>query len=313
MKRSVSLRHLRCFLAVAETGSFTAASSRMFLTQSSLTAAIQQFEEAIGLKLFDRTTRRVVMTQEAERFKDQAEKILSGFDGAIGDLRAFGQSQQGNIRIAAAASVMTLFMVDAISAFSQSYPDITFSLRDTGAEQVEQMVFDGEVDFALASPHKGYEDLSYTPLLEDQYGVIYRRGHRFGRSRKPLRWADLTKRGYVAFSIDTGIGTFLREHVDGSSLFDGPHDEVSSTTSLFPFLSSGDRYSVVPALAAKAGESFNLQFRALTDPVLSRQICLVTRKLRSLSPTAGRMLNVLLQTIERQELPSGVLLSRRPG
>lgn len=164
---------------------------------------------------------------------------------------------------------MTLFMVDAISAFSQSYPDITFSLRDTGAEQVEQMVFDGEVDFALASPHKGYEDLSYTPLLEDQ-------------------------------------------HVDGSSLFDGPHDEVSSTTSLFPFLSSGDRYSVVPALAAKAGESFNLQFRALTDPVLSRQICLVTRKLRSLSPTAGRMLNVLLQTIERQELPSGVLLSRRP-
>lgn len=308
--KSVSLRHLRCFIAVAETGSFTAASARMFLTQSSLTAAIQQFEEAIGLKLFDRTTRRVVMTREAERFKVQAEKILKGFDGAIGDLQAFGQSQRGHIRIAAAASVINLFLVDAISAFSQTYPDITFSLRDTGAEQVEQMVFDGDVDFALASEHKGYEDLSYTPLLEDQYGAIYRSGHKLGRSTQALCWSDLMEEGYVGFSVDTGIGAFLRAHAGSLSLFQGRHDEVSSTTSLYPYLAAGNRYSVLPSLAAKAGESFGLEFRALTQPVLSRHICLITRKLRSLSPTAGRILGVLLQTIEQQKLPPGVVLTK---
>ena len=284
----------------------------MFLTQSSLTAAIQQFEEAVGLKLFDRTTRRVVLTQEAERFKDQAEKILKSFDGAIGDLQAFAQSQKGHIRIAAAASVINLFVVDAIGAFSQTYPDITFSLRDTGAEKVEQMVFDGEVDFALASKHKGYEDLSYTPLLEDQYGVIHPTGHHLGRLRRPLRWSDLKEEGYVAFSVDTGIGTFLRAHAGVLPVFDDRHDEVSSTTSLYPFLSKGNRYSVLPSLAAKAGEPFGLEFRPLTRPVLSRQICLITRKLRSLSPTSRRILDVLLQTIEQQKLPRGVALAKRP-
>lgn len=311
MTKRVSLRHLRCFLAVAETGSFTAASTRMFLTQSSLTAAIQQFEEAVGLKLFDRTTRRVVMTQEAVRFKEQAERILKNFDGAIGDLQAFAQSQKGHIRIAAAPSVISLFVVDAIDAFGKTYPDITFSLRDTGAEKVEQMVFDGEVDFALASKHQGYDDLSYTPLLEDQYGVIHRAGHELGRLRRPLRWSDLKERGYVGFSVDTGIGTFLRAHASALPVFDGHHDVVSSTTSLYPFLGVGNRYSVLPSLAAKAGESFGLEFRPLTQPVLSRQICLITRKLRSLSPTSRRLLDVLLETIEQQKLPRGVVLAKR--
>src|SRR3546814_15519184 len=77
MNRRISLRHLRCFIAVAEAESFTVAASRLFLTQSSLTTTIQQFEDLVGLKLFDRNTRRVVMTHEAQRFKIGADYILS--------------------------------------------------------------------------------------------------------------------------------------------------------------------------------------------------------------------------------------------
>jgi len=282
----------------------------MFLTQSSLTATIQQFEEAIGLKLFDRTTRRVVMTEEGVRFRAEAEKILKEFDAAIGDLKALAQSQQGHIRIAAAASVIYRFLTRAIPVFRQSYPNVTISLRDAGSAQVEQMLLNGDLDFAITSKHKGYADLDYTPLLEDNYGVMCLPGFHLAQRAGPLRWSDLPPEGYVAFSADTGIGTFLAKNAAFSPAFAGPRDEVSSTTSLYPLLTLGGRYSIVPALAARPTDYPELTFRELTDPVLTRTICLITRRLRSLSPSSRRIVKILMDTFEQAQLPAGVCVSR---
>lgn len=308
MERNVSLRHLRCFLAVADSGSFTLASSRMFLTQSSLTATIQQFEELVGVKLFDRTTRRVILTNEGASFRINASKIVKEFDNAIRDLQALAQSQQGHIKIAAAASVISQFLVRAIPVFRTTYPNITFSLRDVGAEKAEQMVLDGEVDFAITSKHKGFEDLEYMPLLEDRYGIVCLPDYPLAQSSVPLRWADLPSKDYVAFSADTGIGSFLTASAGHMPLFSEQHDEVSSTTSLYALLSLGDRYSIIPALAAKAGEIPALTYHELTEPALIREICLITRRLRSISPSAKRILDILLTTLKGQELPPGVTL-----
>ncbi len=317
MSRNISLRHLRCFVEVANAGSFTTASARLFVTQSALTATIQQFEEAVGLKLFDRNTRRVVMTQEAMRFKDEADKILKEFDSAIADLQSFAQGQQGHIRIAAAASVIYQFLVKSIATFRREYPNVTFSLRDAGAEQVEQLVIDGELDFAITSKHKGFDDLDYTPLLEDRFGVVCRADYALASGTGPLRWADLKSKDFVAFTADTGIGTFLAHNAGQWPVFQGSHDEISSTTSLFAVLSEGGSFSIVPALAARVAGFNELSFRELRGPVLSREICLITRRLRSLSPSSQRMLDVILDTIRQHPLPDGVAMieaaaARRP-
>lgn len=84
----ISLRHLRSFLAVAETGSFTLASQKLFKTQSTLTATIKQLEALAEVQLFDRTTRRVELTNDALWFKEVASGILRDFDNAISDLQA---------------------------------------------------------------------------------------------------------------------------------------------------------------------------------------------------------------------------------
>lgn len=312
MRHNVTVKHLRCFLAVAETGSFTLAASRLFLTQSALTATIQQFEEAVGLKMFDRTTRRVAMTAHAERFRPEALKVVHGFDGAIGDLMALAQGERGHIRIGAAASVIYQFLVDVIPKFRERYPNVTISLRDPAAQQVELLVVEGEVDFAIDSKHHGHEDLVYTPLVADRYGAVCHRDFPLGRGKGRLRWADLTPHDYVAFSADTGIGQFLRGHAGDWPVLGGTHDEAGSTTSLFAVLSMGQRYSVLPAMALKGRAPPELVFRELHDPPLARQICLITRRLRSLSPSAQRLLDMLLADIQQHKLPAGVSLLAPP-
>ena len=313
MRQKVTLKHLRCFLAVADTGSFTMAASRLFLTQSALTATIQQFEEAVGLKMFDRTTRRVALTDHAERFRPEALKVVNSFDGAIGDLTALAQGERGHIRIGAAASVIYQFLVDAIPKFRENYPNVTISLRDPAAQQVELLVVDGEGDFAIDSKHHGHEDLVYTPLVADRYGAVCHRDLHLAHRKGRLRWTDLTPNDYVAFSADTGIGQFLRSHAAHWPVLGGTHDEVGSTTSLFAVLSMGKRYSVLPAMALKGRDLPELVFRELHDPPLTREICLITRRLRSLSPSAQRLLDILLDGIQQQKLPAGVSLLASPA
>jgi DNA-binding transcriptional LysR family regulator len=308
MRHNVTLKHLRCFLAVAESGSFTVAAARLFMTQSALTATIQQFEEALGLKMFDRTTRRVVMTESAQRFKSEAEKVVNGFDTAVGDLMAVAQGHQGHIRIGAAASVIYQFLVHAIPKFRQRYPNITISMRDPAAQQVERMVLEDEVDFAIDSRHQSFEGLDYTPLVADRYGVVCHRELPLAQIKRALRWSDLTPHAYVAFSADTGIGQFLRSHAVDWPVLGGMHDEVASTTSLFAVLSMGKRYSVLPAMALKGREFPELVFRELQAPALSREICLITRRSRSLAPAAQRLLDIVLADIRVQPLPPGVRL-----
>ncbi|MFW7341283.1 LysR family transcriptional regulator [Pollutimonas sp. H1-120] len=308
MNRRISLRHLRCFVAVAEAESFTVAASRLFLTQSSLTTTIQQFEDVVGLKLFDRNTRRVVMTHEAQRFKIEADYILSRFDNAIGDLQAFAQGRQGQIRIAASISVIEHFLADAVTDFKLAYPNIGISLRDAGAELVESKLLEGEIDFAVTSPHKGLDELSYSPLFADAYGVVCASPHPYSRHDAPLDWAELDPESYIRFTSDTGIGSFLEAKSPRRDLFDRSHDIVSSTSSLYPLLKSGDRYAILPALSATTQAFSGFSFRLLTGPALEREIYLITRRLRSLSPISQKFLELLELTIRGKALPGGVSL-----
>ena len=301
----ISLRHLRCFIAVAETGSFTAAGSRLSQTQSSLTATIQQFEEAVGLKLFVRTTRRVGLTEDAIRFKSVAERILRDFDNAIGDLQAIAKNQKGHVRIAAAPSMIVHILTPALASLRRAHPDLTISVRDAGSAKIERAVLEGEVDFGIASRLKNYPELDYVPMLTDPFGVIMPHDHPLASSDEPIRWSDLAPFEYILLTNDTGIGAFLEGYPELGLNPSSPYDHASSTTSLYAMLSLGGKISVLPALAAQAGPLKEFKFRELCDPTITREICLITRQLRSFSVNTRLILGALTETIRDAERLNG--------
>jgi DNA-binding transcriptional LysR family regulator len=286
-------------VTVAETGSFTIAAGRLFQTQSSLTGAIQQLEAAVGLKLFDRTTRRVEMTDEARRFKLVAERILRDFDNAIGDLQALAKSQRGHVRIAAAPSMMLHVVTPALAVFRQDYPNISISVNDGGSHKIEKAVLDGDMDFGIASRLNNFQDLDYVPILRDRFGVICPADHPLARMSGEVKWSDLAPYDYVGLTHDTGIASLLAAYPElGLNGKPGSQDLASSTTSLYSLLSLGGKFSVLAALSAAAGPLKEFEFRELHEPTITREVCLITRHLRSLSPSAQRFLDVLMSVIE---------------
>lgn len=307
-----TLKHLRCFVAVSREGSFTLAAERVFLTQSALTATIQQFERAIGLRLLDRTTRRVSLTREGAGFLPVAERLLQDFDTAISDVRAVAKRESGHVSITAAPSVVVLLLAPVAALFGAAYPNIRIAVRDGGSELVQRRVLESESDFGFASKWSDDPALEFRPVLRDRFGVVCRKDHPFAKRRGKLTWRRLETERHVGLAPDTGIHAMLQSAPGIPPNVRTSHFQVSSTTSLHAMVDAGLGISVLPALAAHLEPFDRLAFRELAEPRLEREICLVTRRSRSLSPAAQSMLGMIDQYMRARTLPTGVELVLDP-
>jgi len=300
---NVSIKHLLSFATVAEHGSFTAAANTLHLTQSTLTTQIKQLEANVGLELFDRTTRSVQLTGAGESFLPVAQRLLGDFQTAIEDLSAQAQIKQGKIKLASSPSMLSGVLPGLVKSFREKQPNIHFLMREESAGHIENLVREGSVDFGIGGTHSDHPDLSYTPLLTDQYGVVT-------LPDKPLsNWHSLIPDQLIWLSTDTGIRTELERLYAQHNL---PIDlgkielEVSSPAALAAMVSVGLGASLIPALAASTAAFDALKFTPLENPRLLRTIYLIQRQGRALSPASQSFLDQIKQHLCEQPLPQGV-------
>jgi DNA-binding transcriptional LysR family regulator len=119
---NVSHKHLVAFVSLARHGSFTRASAALGISQPTLTSVIKQLEAASGVQLFDRTTRRVLLTQAGEAFRPSAEVAVASLDRALDVLHELASGRKGCVRV---ASVLPRVRKE----FEQAYPEVGFRFR----------------------------------------------------------------------------------------------------------------------------------------------------------------------------------------
>jgi len=307
MNKTITLRHLRCFMAVAQTRSFTQAAQRVYLTQSSLTTTIRQLEESLGLRLFDRTTRQVSLTAAARHFQQHAEKLLRDFDMLIDDTRALANGYSGHLSIAAAPSIVVTVLAPALVEFRARSPGVSVSLRDAGSAEIEHRVLDGKVDFGVCSRLQNHPELEYRPLLRDRYGVVCSADHPLAALERPVTWDDVSRyrSDWVGLASDTLVGR-VHKQILGDDAPSAYLEELSSTSMLGPMLALGNRFSIIPGLTQVAHQLDFLRFLDMAPPHIERELCLVTRRLRSLSPAASTLLACMFEELTRFDLPAGM-------
>lgn len=299
---NASLRHLRCFIAVAEEGSFARAAHRLGLTQSALSAAIKGAEAALGAALFHRTTRRVELTTAAAGFLPMARTLLQDFDTAVAMLRSHAAGEGGHVRIATATSVMTVALGPVIRDFAVRLPGVRFTIRDGVSSDIQQRVLLGEADIGFTSRWQDDPALAFQPMLRDDMGVVVAQGHALAADASPIRWDQLAGWPYLALTFDTGTRVMLQ----ASAPLPPPQHEVSTFAMLAELLKAGHGFSIVPALFGSLPVTQGLVFRRLVRPVITREICLITRRGRELPAAARAFLAELRQRLRRTVFPPGV-------
>ena len=187
---NVSLRQLRAFLAVAELESFTAAAERLHLTQAALSGLVKELEQQLGIKLLDRTTRKVELSEVGKEFYPLAERVMQDADNAVQSIMNLKEKRRGVVRIAAPELPACTFVPDSIAAFLRRYPDIDVRLTDTNAAQVVAKVRNGEVDIGVGIEHLVDNELESHSLLKSPMMLFCRMDHPLARKRRAV-WKDL--------------------------------------------------------------------------------------------------------------------------
>src|SRR3954453_3636541 len=127
---NITLHQLKAFLAVAQYGSFTRAGEHMFISQPSLTLLIKQLETELGVRVLDRSTRRVELTKAGLELLPFADRMFSELGMAVQNIRELNALRRGRVTVGALPSASAGLVPEAIYQFTSSHPGITVTLKD---------------------------------------------------------------------------------------------------------------------------------------------------------------------------------------
>ena len=127
---NISTRQVRAFLALAQHRNFTRAAQQSHLSQSAFSTMIRTLEEAVGLRLFDRDTRKVDLTPERELFRQGVSRLMEDFRATMADLGEHAARRRGRARIAALPSLAAGWLPGLLAEFRRQHPGIALEVSD---------------------------------------------------------------------------------------------------------------------------------------------------------------------------------------
>ncbi|MDP3707199.1 MAG: LysR family transcriptional regulator [Polaromonas sp.] len=300
MQINWSVRELDVFLALAGTLSFRRTAVQVNLSQSAVSGVITRLEEALAVRLFDRTTRNVQLTVAGQVFAEQALLLRTQTAEAVRAVRNVAELQVGHVRLAALPSLAATVVPAACARYSALYPGVQFQVFDTLSGPAFDLVRAGQVDFALTAANPAYADLDYTPLASDSFVLLIPPGHTLAKGRGPLRWMDVAGLTHISMPLPASV----RQYADAALLQHrirfAPTYEVEHLATITAMVACGLGVAALPELAAAVAPLPGVVRRALIAPDMARPIGLVTRRYRSLSPAAAALVEVLREEMARQ-------------
>lgn len=145
----MTLRQIRHFIAVAETGSISAAAQAVFISQSTLTLAIQQLEEEVGVRLFERHAKGMLLTHQGHQFLRQAHLIMATVENAKRSLHQSTEQVAGQLTIGVTSLVAGYYLADLITRFQRAYPNVRTRVIEDERPYIEHLLVSGEIDVGV--------------------------------------------------------------------------------------------------------------------------------------------------------------------
>jgi DNA-binding transcriptional LysR family regulator len=288
---TAELRHIEAFLAVARCGNFTRAAAELHMSQPALTVQIRQLEAALGLRLFDRNNRRVALTSIGRELVAPFERVVLDLRAIVGSAHDFVTHRRGVVTVACLPSIAADLLPRAIAALAQQHAGLTVRVRDVVAARVVDLVKSGDADFGISGLGHDDREVVERPLLVDRLAAFASAAHAIAKRRA------VALRELVAFPlILTGRDSSVRAIVDRAARQERlsvtiAHEATYMTTAL-GMAAAGLGVAILPE-AARTSAPAGLCMVPIRRPVLSRQIGLVMKAGRSLSPAAQKLVDVL--------------------
>ncbi len=289
------LEELQAFVAVAELSSFRAAAETLYISQPALSRRIDKLEVALGIRLLDRTTRRVSLTNVGRPFLAQARVALDGLEDAVLRLSDTASIGRRRVTVACVPSVARHVLPAVLKQFADLHPHVQLRVIDENANTVLASVLGGDADFGLNFIGAQEPGIVFDAITEETYVLVLRRDHPWA-ARQCIRWAELAGEKMVAMSRQSGNRLLLDNALANLAERPVAFHEANHVTGALGLVEAGLGMAALPDLALPPTHP-DLVAIALVEPSIHRTLGLVSSKDRPLQPLAAKLYGMLQKPI----------------
>jgi DNA-binding transcriptional LysR family regulator len=282
---NITIRQIQSFLNVAALGSFTRAAEKMHTMQPALSQQIRDLEAELGIRLFDRTTRRVELTEGGAEFRNIAAKIIEDLESAARNAHELAERKRGRVIVAAPPLLAAAVVPRTIADFRSKYPGLEVRLIDARTSQIVEYVRSGQVDCGIGTFHAGEEGINSTLLGRDSLMLFCASNHPLAR-RQTVNWRELDGLPLVTLTRESGIRLLVEVGFETAQIRLIPAYEVAQITTALAMVEAGLGIAVLPTYAWAGARAMKISAAAL-DPGIARDIAMITRTGRAISPAVS--------------------------
>jgi DNA-binding transcriptional LysR family regulator len=291
---NVTLRQFRYFIAVADCASVSAAARQLNIAQSAITTAVRQLEEEVGVRLFERSSRGVILTPDGHRFLSSARRVIASVADATHLLRAQPNALVGQLSIGVTPLVAGYYLSELLSRFARACPQVEVSVAEDEPRYLEHLLINGEVDVAIMiSSALGDRQALATETLTRSRNRVWLASRPSLADRDDVSLAEVADCPLIVLAADrideVMRGVWLRHQLAPRTLL-----RTSSLEAVRSLVGAGMGVTILPDFVYRPWslEADRIEARNLRDEVATLDIGLVWRRGLTMDPLSAEFIEV---------------------
>lgn len=295
MPNHLKFRQIKAFTLALENGSFKAAAQILCITQPSFTALIKALEEDLGFKLFERTARQCLVTEQGRDFYQRVCRPLEDLEEAYSLTKEEGLGSRGRLKLATVPSLALGLVSNALGVYHQRYPNIRIYLSEHRSTEVISEVLENHVELAVGRLMGSNAELEFVPIGTDQLFVVAPKSHAILK-KDTVTWSEVGAERFI-FIGGGATELALRATTQGAH----PDVEVTHISTALSMVRQGLGLTVIPSSALGTTLSPDLEARPLEGLNSQRTIGIIYRRKKELTIQAQKFVEVITQHVNSVE------------
>lgn len=298
----MDLRQLEMFKAIVDTGSFTKAGEKLFVSQSAVSRQIKLLEEELGEPVFQRTPKKVHLTEAGQLVLQYCNRVFNEIGLLKSEVSDLSELRRGTVRLGGGMSVCTYLYPTLLKKYHQRYPMVDVSISTGTNDEILKQMREHEVDLALLSLPFHDPDLEVGRAVREEMLLILPQDHPLARQDGPVPFESLPESPFIHFERGSNTRQLIDEIFREREIWPPKTMEIQNVEITKALVEIGLGLSIVPYPAiALAGKKRRLAVRRLVGPRIYREMGWVHLKSDYMSHAMRNMLELFEDIRDRWE------------
>lgn len=307
----LDVRHLKLVRAIVRHGSIKAAASHLHLTQPALSHQLADVEERLGLQMFLRVGRRLVLTPAGERLVTTAEQVLSQLDDVESAVRGLARGQDAVIRVSTECYTTYHWLAAALRGMEARHPRVSVQVNVEATRRPFDALLEGQLDVAIVTKQQAHPQVAYRELFDDEMVAVMAADHPLAASTT-IRPQDLAPHAYILYNIPHSESDVFRHFFDPAGVSPVRVLRVELTEAIIELVRARQGVTVLAGWVAGAAIRSGLVVgRALAAPGIRRQWYAAARHTEIAGPHIASFIDQIKRTAPSSSMWRSPFLTRR--